>query len=67
MIYDFLPFFSPSDPTMVTQCVSFTLPQQFDPKYKEPGNHNSGEDLLRTCENNSLCFTLALTLIHPLT
>uniref|UniRef100_A0A3B4AGS6 Uncharacterized protein n=1 Tax=Periophthalmus magnuspinnatus TaxID=409849 RepID=A0A3B4AGS6_9GOBI len=29
-------------------CRSFTLPQQFIPKYKEPGNHNSGEDLLRT-------------------
>ncbi|XP_046900875.1 claudin domain-containing protein 1b [Hypomesus transpacificus] len=40
--------FKEPDPTMVTQCVSFTLPQQFNPKYKEPGNHNSGEDLLRT-------------------
>ncbi|KAM4604069.1 claudin domain-containing protein 1b isoform 2-T4 [Polymixia lowei] len=36
------------DPKMVTQCVSFTLPQQFVPKYKDPGNHNSGEDFLRT-------------------
>ncbi|KAI1883508.1 hypothetical protein AGOR_G00232260 [Albula goreensis] len=36
------------DPKMVTECVSFTLPQQFVPKYKEPGNHNSGEDLIRT-------------------
>lgn len=36
------------DPKMATQCVSFTLPQQFVSKYKEPGNHNSGEDLLRT-------------------
>ncbi|XP_018602226.1 claudin domain-containing protein 1 isoform X2 [Scleropages formosus] len=36
------------DPKMVTECVSFTLPQQFIPKYREPGNHNSGEDLLRT-------------------
>lgn len=41
-------WFKEPDPKMVTQCVSFTLPQQFDPKYKEPGNHNSGEDLLRT-------------------
>ncbi|XP_064201065.1 claudin domain-containing protein 1-like [Anguilla rostrata] len=36
-----------ADPKM-TKCVSFTLKQQFLPKYKEPGNHNSGEDLLRT-------------------
>ncbi|KAL4640598.1 claudin domain-containing protein 1-like [Arapaima gigas] len=36
------------EPTMVTQCVSFTLHQQFEPKYKEVGNHNSAEDLLRT-------------------
>ncbi|KAG7461852.1 hypothetical protein MATL_G00195490 [Megalops atlanticus] len=36
------------DPKMVTECVSFTLHQQLIPKYKEPGNHNSGEDLLRT-------------------
>ncbi|XP_072553692.1 claudin domain-containing protein 1-like isoform X1 [Paramormyrops kingsleyae] len=36
------------DPKMVTECVSFTLPQQFMPKYREPGNHNSGEDLVRT-------------------
>ncbi|XP_034044707.1 claudin domain-containing protein 1b [Thalassophryne amazonica] len=36
------------EPKMETQCVSFTLPQQFVSKYKEPGNHNSEEDLLRT-------------------
>ncbi|KAJ8269720.1 hypothetical protein COCON_G00123270 [Conger conger] len=36
------------DPKMETECVAFTLRQQFIPKYKEPGNHNSGEDLLRT-------------------
>ncbi|XP_028668200.1 claudin domain-containing protein 1-like [Erpetoichthys calabaricus] len=36
------------DPQLVTQCVSFTLQQQFTPKYNEPGNHNSGEDMLRT-------------------
>ncbi|KAM9399392.1 uncharacterized protein ACWYII_031589 isoform 1-T5 [Salvelinus alpinus] len=41
-------WFKEPDPKMVTQCVSFTLPQQFLPKYKEPGNHNTGEDLLRT-------------------
>ncbi|KAG5285956.1 hypothetical protein AALO_G00009400 [Alosa alosa] len=36
------------EPKMVTQCVSFTLPQQFEAKYREPGNHNTGEDLIRT-------------------
>lgn len=36
------------DPKMVTECMSFTLQQQFTPKYKDPGNHNSQEDLLRT-------------------
>ncbi|KAM4583655.1 claudin domain-containing protein 1-like isoform 1-T1 [Odontesthes bonariensis] len=35
------------DPRMETACVSFTLPEQFIPKYKHPGNH-SKEDLLRT-------------------
>nr|XP_057923736.1 claudin domain-containing protein 1-like [Doryrhamphus excisus] len=33
---------------MVLECRSFTVQQQLTPKYKEPGNHNSGEDLLRT-------------------
>ncbi|XP_034020532.1 claudin domain-containing protein 1-like [Thalassophryne amazonica] len=33
---------------MTLECQSFTLPQQFTPKYKEPGNHNSGEDTVRT-------------------
>ncbi|XP_029696677.1 claudin domain-containing protein 1 isoform X2 [Takifugu rubripes] len=47
------------DAKMVLECRSFTLPQQFTPKYKEPGNHNSGEDLLRTC----LC-TLATVCCH---
>lgn len=41
-------WFKEPDPKLVTQCMSFTLPQQFNPKYKEPGNHNSGEDVLRT-------------------
>ncbi|XP_028842063.1 claudin domain-containing protein 1a isoform X1 [Denticeps clupeoides] len=36
------------DPKMVMECVSFTFPQQLTPKYKEPGNHNSGEDMIRT-------------------
>lgn len=34
---------------MVTKCQAFTLPQQWESKYKSPGNINSGEDLLRTC------------------
>ncbi|XP_016112580.1 claudin domain-containing protein 1-like [Sinocyclocheilus grahami] len=36
------------DPIMVTKCQAFTLPQQWESKYKSPGNINSGEDLLRT-------------------
>ncbi|XP_051980737.1 claudin domain-containing protein 1-like [Xyrauchen texanus] len=36
------------DTQMVLECVSFTPSQQFTPKYKEPGNHNSGEDMIRT-------------------
>ncbi|KAJ8007980.1 hypothetical protein DPEC_G00099980 [Dallia pectoralis] len=40
-------WYTDPDPKM-TKCVSFSLPQQFTPKYKEPGNHNSGEDLIRT-------------------
>lgn len=35
------------DPKTETLCVSFTLPQQFIPKYKQPGNQGE-EDLLRT-------------------
>ncbi|KAL0970717.1 hypothetical protein UPYG_G00246280 [Umbra pygmaea] len=41
-------WYKDTDANMVMKCVSFTLPQQFTPKYKEPGNHNSGEDMLRT-------------------
>uniref|UniRef100_A0A2K5S0Q3 Claudin domain containing 1 n=2 Tax=Cebus imitator TaxID=2715852 RepID=A0A2K5S0Q3_CEBIM len=32
----------------VTKCVSFTLTEQFMEKFVDPGNHNSGIDLLRT-------------------
>lgn len=38
------------DPTMVTKCHTFTLAQQWESKFKLPGNINSGEDLLRTCK-----------------
>uniref|UniRef100_A0A1A8SKM4 Claudin domain containing 1 n=1 Tax=Nothobranchius rachovii TaxID=451742 RepID=A0A1A8SKM4_9TELE len=36
------------DVKLTLECRNFTLPEQFTPKYKEPGNHNSGEDMLRT-------------------
>ncbi|XP_066574611.1 claudin domain-containing protein 1 [Amia ocellicauda] len=36
------------DPKLVTECVSFSLQNQFTPRYREPGNHNSEEDILRT-------------------
>ncbi len=53
------------DPKMETQCVSFTLPQQFNPKYTNPGNPNGEEDLLRTCK--CVCDHLALCLfVHSL-
>nr|XP_046164468.1 claudin domain-containing protein 1-like isoform X2 [Oncorhynchus gorbuscha] len=60
-------WFKEPDPKMVTQCVSFTLPQQFLPKYKEPGNHNTGEDLLRTCLcslGTVCCFLAGMDLLH---
>ena len=41
------------NPKMETKCVSFTLPQQFIPKYKNHENiDNAEEDLLRTCESS---------------
>lgn len=39
---------------MTTNCISFSLSDQFVEKYIEPGNHNSGTDLNRTCK----CFSL---------
>lgn len=41
-------WFKEPDPKLETQCVSFTLQQQFFPKYKHPGNNNGEEDHLRT-------------------
>ncbi|XP_069485082.1 claudin domain-containing protein 1 isoform X2 [Ambystoma mexicanum] len=35
-------------PDFTTECVSFSLSDQFMEKYREPGNHNSGPDLVRT-------------------
>lgn len=52
------------DPKMEMQCVSFTLPQQFSPKYKYPGNHNSEADLLRTCESTLLTVSVGLTCLN---
>lgn len=46
-----------SDAKMSLACRSFTLSQQFTPKYKEPGNHNSGEDMVRTCKFTHNKFT----------
>lgn len=42
--------FFPESFDVVTKCMSFTLNEQFMEKYVDPGNHNSGIDLLRTCE-----------------
>lgn len=42
---------------MVTKCMSFTLTEQFMEKFVDPGNHNSGIDLLRTCEYFEFCKT----------
>ncbi|XP_030077133.1 claudin domain-containing protein 1 [Microcaecilia unicolor] len=36
------------DPDFVTECVSFSLSDQFMERYTEPGNHNTDPDLLRT-------------------
>ncbi|XP_030644017.1 claudin domain-containing protein 1b isoform X2 [Chanos chanos] len=41
-------WFREPEPKLETKCVAFTLSQQFKTKYEEPGNHNSGEHLLRT-------------------
>ncbi|XP_013863172.1 claudin domain-containing protein 1 [Austrofundulus limnaeus] len=42
------PWYKPLDAKMETRCESFTLSQQFIPKFKPPGNDKSDEDLLRT-------------------
>ncbi|ROL46562.1 Claudin domain-containing protein 1 [Anabarilius grahami] len=41
-------WYNEQNPTMVTKCHTFTLAQQWESKFKHPGNINSGEDLLRT-------------------
>ncbi|KAG7243372.1 hypothetical protein INR49_011828, partial [Caranx melampygus] len=64
-------WYKESDAKMVLECRSFTLPQQFTPKYKEPGNHNSGEDMLRTylwrCQFLLPLVSLALVVLAGLT
>lgn len=52
-----------SDTKKVLECRSFTLNQQFTPKYKEPGNHNSGEDMLRTCESLTIINTSVILVL----
>lgn len=44
----------PPETGMTTNCISFSLSDQFMEKYIEPGNHNSGTDLNRTCKCLSL-------------
>lgn len=60
-----------TDAKKVLECRSFTLNQQFTPKYKEPGNHNSGEDMLRTylwrCQFLLPLASLSLVLLAGLT
>lgn len=46
-------FFTP-ETDLTTNCISFSLSDQFMEKYIEPGNHNSGTDLNRTCKCLSL-------------
>lgn len=41
------------DSRMVSECETFTLPQQFEIKYKELNISSNDEDFLRTCM--SLC------------
>ncbi|GAB0177664.1 claudin domain-containing protein 1 [Grus japonensis] len=41
-------WYSPPETDMTTNCISFSLSDQFMEKYIEPGNHNSGTDLNRT-------------------
>ncbi|KAL6466601.1 hypothetical protein MHYP_G00244050 [Metynnis hypsauchen] len=41
-------WFKQPETKMTTYCEPFTLPQQFETKYKHPGNSSNEEDLLRT-------------------
>ncbi|KAM5281308.1 claudin domain-containing protein 1 isoform 3-T3 [Ctenodactylus gundi] len=50
-----------------TRCMSFTLNEQFMEKFVDPGNHNSGIDLLRTCLctlGSVSCYVAGIELLH---
>ncbi|XP_070364651.1 claudin domain-containing protein 1 isoform X3 [Equus asinus] len=52
---------------VVTKCMSFTLNEQFMEKFVDPGNHNSGIDLLRTCLctlGSVSCYVAGIELLH---
>ncbi|XP_005386330.2 PREDICTED: claudin domain-containing protein 1 isoform X2 [Chinchilla lanigera] len=52
---------------VVTKCMSFTLNEQFMEKFVEPGNQNSGIDLLRTCLSTLgavSCYVAGIELLH---
>uniref|UniRef100_UPI0031F4ABB7 claudin domain-containing protein 1 isoform 4 n=1 Tax=Pongo abelii TaxID=9601 RepID=UPI0031F4ABB7 len=64
-------WYSPPERTesfdVVTKCVSFTLTEQFMEKFVDPGNHNSGIDLLRTCLctlGSVSCYVAGIELLH---
>ncbi|XP_074048412.1 claudin domain-containing protein 1 isoform X3 [Macrotis lagotis] len=52
---------------LTTECFSFTLSDQFMEKFVEPGNHNTGIDLLRTCLctlGSVSCYVAGIELLH---
>ncbi|XP_050817652.1 claudin domain-containing protein 1 isoform X2 [Gopherus flavomarginatus] len=60
-------WYSPPETDMVRHCVSFSLSDQFAEKYVEPGNHNSGSDLNRTCLctlGSVSCYVAGIELLH---
>nr|XP_012598562.2 claudin domain-containing protein 1 isoform X2 [Microcebus murinus] len=64
-------WYSPPERTesfdVVTKCMSFTLTEQFMEKFVDPGNHNSGIDLLRTCLctlGSVSCYVAGIELLH---
>ncbi|XP_069328623.1 claudin domain-containing protein 1 isoform X4 [Eulemur rufifrons] len=64
-------WYSPPERTesfdVVTKCMGFTLTEQFMEKFVDPGNHNSGIDLLRTCLctlGSVSCYVAGIELLH---
>ncbi|XP_029431632.1 claudin domain-containing protein 1-like isoform X2 [Rhinatrema bivittatum] len=52
---------------LTTECVSFSLADQFMEKYMVPGNHNSSIDLPRTCVctlGSVACYVAGVELLH---